>query len=101
MMLELERPAARKSHYAPIPGLPELRPYQAEAFSAIADSIINRRGLTFTVVMARQSGKNELSAQLELVMLTKHSLAAGDAIKCAPTRSPPRTWVSRASRRTC
>jgi hypothetical protein len=88
MMLELERPAARKGYYAPIPGLPELRPYQAEAFGAIADSIINRRGLTFTVVMARQSGKNELSAQLELVMLTKHARVAADAIKCAPTFAP-------------
>ena len=52
-------------------GLP-LRPYQLEPGRAIADSVVNRRGLSFTVEMARQAGKNELSAQLEAYLLTLH-----------------------------
>ncbi|MGB9879166.1 MAG: hypothetical protein ACPLRM_00265, partial [Anaerolineae bacterium] len=43
----------------------ELRPYQLAPAKAIVDSVIHRRGLTFAVVMSRQAGKNELSAQLE------------------------------------
>jgi hypothetical protein len=68
--------------------LPRLRPYQAEAQRAIVDSVIERRGLTFTVMMARQAGKNELSAQVELGLLMKHSEVAVDAVKCAPTFIP-------------
>ncbi len=68
--------------------LPRLRPYQLEAGRAIVDSVLNRRGLTFTVVMARQAGKNELSAQLELLLLVKHAWRPVDAVKCAPTFQP-------------
>jgi hypothetical protein len=89
MTLETARPVANGGYYAHVhPALPQLRPYQVEAFNAIADSVLNRRGLTFTVVMARQSGKNELSAQLELFLLSKHMNVAVDAIKCAPTFIP-------------
>src|SRR5258705_8249791 len=45
-------------------GMP-LRPYQLEPARAILDSVFHRRGRTFTVMMSRQAGKNELSAQLE------------------------------------
>ena len=69
-------------------GLPRLRPYQIEAGRAILDSVMGRRGLTFTVVMARQAGKNELSAQVELLLLIKHVQRAVDGIKCAPTFEP-------------
>ncbi len=53
------------------------------------DSVQNKKGLTFTVEISRQGGKNELSSQLELVILTMH---AGEApmnlIKCSPTFKP-------------
>ena len=68
--------------------LPRLRPYQCEAFRAIADSVLRRRGLTFTVEIARQGGKNELSAQVELLLLVRHAATDTDAIKCAPTFRP-------------
>jgi hypothetical protein len=68
--------------------LPTLRPYQAEAGRAIVDSVLNRRGLTFTVVMARQAGKNELSAQLELFLLMKNARRSIEGIKAAPTFLP-------------
>ena len=68
--------------------LPRLRPYQLEAGRAIVDSVLRGRGLTFSVVMARQAGKNELSAQVELFLLAKHARRATDAVKCAPTLHP-------------
>ncbi len=49
-----------------------LRPYQVEAGRAILDSVLRRRGLSFSVEVARQGGKNELSAQLEALLLTLH-----------------------------
>ena len=65
-----------------------LRPYQVEAGRAIARSVFQRRGDSISVMMARQAGKNELSAQLELLLLTTHMGQAVDAIKCAPTFQP-------------
>ena len=47
-----------------------LRPYQVQVGRAVLDSVIHRRGLTFTVEVARQGGKNELSAQMEVLLLT-------------------------------
>lgn len=68
--------------------VPRLRPYQLAAGRAIVDSAINGRGLTFTVVMARQAGKNELSAQMEMLLLLRHRHHVADGIKCAPTLEP-------------
>jgi hypothetical protein len=75
------------------PGLVKLRPYQTAIGRAILNSITNRHGLTFTVEMSRQSGKNELSAQLEATLLSHfaHTTFAGEPfslIKAAPTFSP-------------
>jgi hypothetical protein len=80
--------------------LPELRRYQCLPGRAIVDSVLNGRGLTFTVVMARQAGKNELSAQVELLLLAKNARRPLDAIKCAPTFDPQaRISLSRLWRR--
>jgi hypothetical protein len=70
------------------PLLPTLRPYQAEAGRAIVDSVLSGRALTFTVVMARQAGKNELSAQVELFLLLRNLRRAVTAVKAAPTFEP-------------
>ncbi len=45
-------------------------------------------GLTLSVEIARQGGKNELSAQLEVLLLTMHIARGGSAIKCSPTFKP-------------
>jgi hypothetical protein len=68
--------------------LNRLRPYQREAASAILDSVFKGKGLTFSVEMARQGGKNELSAQLELLLLTLYMTQSKNLIKCAPTFKP-------------
>lgn len=65
-----------------------LRPYQIEVGRALLDSVLNRKGLTFSVEMARQGGKNELSAQLEVLLLTLFMGIGGNLIKCAPTFKP-------------
>ncbi|MBM4432623.1 MAG: hypothetical protein FJ025_01310 [Chloroflexi bacterium] len=65
-----------------------LRPYQQEVAKAILDSVYKRKGLTFSVEMARQGGKNEISAQLELLLLTLFIEEPQNLIKCSPTFKP-------------
>jgi len=65
-----------------------LRPYQKEAAMAILESVFGKKGLTFSVEIARQGGKNELSAQLELLLLTLHITENKNLIKCSPTFKP-------------
>jgi hypothetical protein len=60
--------------------------YQIEIAEAILDSIFNKKGLTFTVMMARQMGKNETSAVIEAYLLLCHT--EGIIIKAAPTYKP-------------
>ncbi len=55
---------------------------------AVLDSVIYRRGRTFSVEIARQGGKNELSAQLEVLLLTMHLARGGNAVKASPTFKP-------------
>ncbi len=66
----------------------QLRPYQFDVARAVMDSVMNRKGITFTVEIARQGGKNELSAQLEVLILTLFMAKGGNAIKCSPTFKP-------------
>lgn len=63
-----------------------LYPYQVEIANAILDSIYANRGDIITVMLSRQSGKNQLSAILEayLLDLFKH----GNIVKAAPTYMP-------------
>ena len=66
----------------------KLRPYQVEAGRAILDSVLHRKGLTFSVEIARQGGKNELSAQLEALLMTLFMGIGGNSMKCSPTFKP-------------
>ena len=59
----------------------KLRPYQLEVARAAMDSIQQGRGLTFSVEIARQGGKNELSAHLEVLLLTLYMARGGNLIK--------------------
>ena len=65
-----------------------LRPYQREVARAIVESVRHGCGLTFSVEVARQGGKNELSAHLELLLLTLSMGAGGSIVKCSPTFKP-------------
>src|SRR6266571_4023123 len=63
-----------------------LYPYQEHIGDAILDSVLHQRGHTFTVMMARQMGKNQLSAVLEAYLLTH--FPEGSIVKAAPTFQP-------------
>jgi len=65
-----------------------LHSYQREVALAILDSVFGRKGLTFSVEIARQGGKNELSAQLELLLLTLYMAEPLNLVKCSPTFKP-------------
>ena len=66
-----------------------LRRYQQGPVGAILDSIFNERGFSFVVMFPRQSGKNELQAQLETYLLAFFSKsAAAEIIKISPTFKP-------------
>jgi len=66
----------------------QLRPYQQEIARAVLKSIQDTMGLSFSVEIARQGGKNELSAHLEVLLLTMYMAAGGNSIKCSPTFKP-------------
>jgi hypothetical protein len=66
----------------------KLRPYQLEVARAAMDSVQKGMGLTFSVEIARQGGKNELSAHLEVLLLTLYMAKGGNLIKCSPTFKP-------------
>ena len=65
-----------------------LRGYQLRPAAAIMHSILHGRGLTFAVMMSRQAGKNELSAQLEAYLMNLHVRAGGGIVKASPTFKP-------------
>ncbi len=66
----------------------ELRSYQVEVARAAAESVISKRGLSFVVLFPRQSGKNELQAQIETYLLTYLQEFEAEIIKVSPTWRP-------------
>lgn len=65
-----------------------LRPYQLEVARAVVASVLGRCGHSFTVMMARQAGKNQVSAHLEAYLLTLFQRVGGQIVKTAPTLRP-------------
>lgn len=66
----------------------KLRSYQVAVAEAIVDSVKNRKGLSFVVMFPRQSGKNELQAQIESYILTMLSGRDAEIVKVSPTWKP-------------
>jgi hypothetical protein len=66
-----------------------LRSYQQQVAASIVDSAINSKGLTFVVIFPRQSGKNELQAQIETYLLAIYSQhQQAEMVKVSPTWKP-------------
>ncbi len=63
-------------------------PYQRQIAEAVFDSAWHRKGLSFSVMIARQGGKNEISARVESSILLAFAETGGTAIKAAPTFHP-------------
>lgn len=65
-----------------------LRAYQTECARAIVRSVHAHQGRVFTVMFARQMGKNETSAQIEAYLLALHAMRGGTIVKAAPAFKP-------------
>ena len=65
-----------------------MRHYQLEPARAIAGAVVGGEGGSFSVMMSRQAGKNELSAQIECYLLALFQNRGGSLIKVAPTQRP-------------
>lgn len=74
--------------FTAVAGTRPLRSYQAEAARAVVESVRAGRGDTITIMMARQMGKNQTSAALELYLLNVYAGSGGQIVKCAPTFLP-------------
>jgi hypothetical protein len=66
----------------------KMRPYQRQVAHAVMESFAMHKGLTITVEIARQGGKNEISSQLEVLLLSAHLTQSKNLIKCSPTFKP-------------
>ncbi len=88
-LYELARTTVRRSPilWASACGI-RLRPYQRLIASAVRDSIIRHLGLTFVVIMPRQSGKNELQAHLFSWLLFRNRYIGGCIVSVSPTFKP-------------
>ncbi len=69
----------------------QLRGYQRAVASAIVRSVLTGAGHSFVVIFPRQSGKNELQAQLQTYLLTLFSGARADIVQISPTYKPQTT----------
>lgn len=65
-----------------------LRRYQVEIARAITDSVLHRKGLTFVIVLPRQSGKNELQAHLFAWLMYRAGHTGGRIVTVSPTFKP-------------
>jgi len=66
----------------------KLRNYQIPVMKAIIRSITKKQGLTFVVMFPRQSGKNELQAQIESYLMVLYSSLGKEMVKVSPTWKP-------------
>ena len=65
-----------------------LRPYQQHIALAVKDSVIHHKGLTFVVILPRQSGKNEVQRHLFAWLLYRAASLGGTIVSVAPTFKP-------------
>jgi hypothetical protein len=66
----------------------KLRQYQQAAARAILQSVFLRQGLSLVVQFPRQSGKNELQAQIECFLLASFAHIGAEIVKISPTWRP-------------
>lgn len=66
----------------------QLRLYQTQAANAVIDSVVKDRGLSLVVMFPRQSGKNELQAQIEAYLMLLYSSRDVEIVKISPTWKP-------------
>ena len=82
------RPLLNNIHAFAKAGGITIRNYQTPAVDAIVDSVLNHRGFHFVVEFPRQSGKNEIQAQIENYLLFRFMQTGGQIVKISPTWKP-------------
>ena len=65
-----------------------LRKYQSDVAMMIVNSIVHQTGLSIVVQFPRQSGKNELQAQVETYLLMVYKHLDAEIVKVSPTWKP-------------
>jgi hypothetical protein len=76
-----------------------LREYQKQVASVVVESVIQKQGKAFVVLFPRQSGKNELQAQIESYLLALYSQIGAEMVKVSPTWKPQTLNAMRRLRR--
>lgn len=66
----------------------EMREYQVRVAAEIVRSVLRGGGRQFALVFARQSGKDEMLAQLEAYLMCSYSLRGGSIVVVNPTMRP-------------
>ena len=66
----------------------KMRPYQAEVAEEIVRSVERGEGRQFAVVFARQSGKDEMLAQLEAYLMQRYRQRGGAIVMANPSYRP-------------
>ena len=72
----------------PRPRRAALRGYQARVLRGLLTALATRPSAPLTVMMPRQSGKNEIAAALVAFLLRAHAREGGTVVVCAPTLDP-------------
>ncbi len=78
----------RLAQFARQAGGIKLRPYQLHAAAAVLDSIHHRAGRSIVVMFSRQSGKDELSANLKGYLLGRLHRREASIVEVNPTYKP-------------
>jgi phage terminase large subunit-like protein len=63
----------------------QLREYQVGPAAAIVESVKRKAGRSFVIIFPRQSGKNELQAQIEAYLLFMLQEQDAEIVKASPT----------------
>ena len=66
----------------------KLREYQKDVAKTVIGSVLEHKGLSIVVMFPRQSGKNELQAQIETYLLAVLFTQHAEMVKISPTWSP-------------
>ncbi|MDE2933488.1 MAG: hypothetical protein OXS47_06415 [Chloroflexota bacterium] len=72
----------------PLSRRPALRAYQARVLRGLLTAVAARPAAPLTVLMPRQSGKNEIAAALAACLLRANAHEGGTVVVCAPTLDP-------------
>ncbi len=65
-----------------------LREYQEMVAMAVVESVLHEKGRSYVVMFPRQSGKNELQAQIEAYLLLRLSKFSSEMVAISPTWKP-------------